>query len=120
MLLLVMVVVLLIHRWDRVGRVTNLSVHQPARHQYRLVHGIDCLDKLLHGVEDALVRELLVVMPGDPSQAVPVVFYVARHVCVSVHFVWILTGQRGVDSSLLSWVCFNLVYFWCCTCCRIG
>lgn len=48
-----------------------LSVHQPARHQYRLVHGIDCLDKLLHGVEDALVRELLVVMPGDPSQAVP-------------------------------------------------
>lgn len=51
---------------------TYRSVHQATRHQNRVVHHVHRLDELLHQVDDALARELVVIVAGDPTQGVSV------------------------------------------------
>lgn len=49
---------------------TNLPIHEPAWHQYGVVHNVDSLYKLFHHIDNAVFGELLLIVTGDAAQAV--------------------------------------------------
>lgn len=70
----------------RILLITNFQVHQTTWYEYGFIHSIDALHKFLHGVEDTLVRELGVVVPGDALQTIPAVLHAGGDVlCVTAH-----------------------------------
>jgi len=71
--------------------VRDLEVHQPTRHQDRLIHHVHSLDKLLHGAQDALCRELGLLVAGYAAQTVPAS---KRHLSVHDSFPLLADGRR--------------------------
>lgn len=50
---------------------TYLTIHEPAWHQYGIIHYIDSFDKLLHHIDNAVFGELLLIVTCYAAQAVP-------------------------------------------------